>query len=353
MIIQRQPEMDLRLSEESYQKTFDGDATANFILSPDMQLLACNQAAAFMFGFSTKVEMFEHSAAGNFPSRSDRVAIRCRVTEPSDLIDRPVRLHRKDGSSLLALGRFVRDQDDAGQPSGIHCHLINYAERRHTERRINRLTSQLLSAQNEERRKLSHDLHDSAGQTLIALGMNLGIIETKWPNMPEQAGTFLAECKELVQECVRNIRTVSYSLHPPLLEELGLGAALRWYVEGFSKRSAIFVSVEISEDLGRLSTEVETSLFRIVQESLANVHRHSGSKTAQIRVIREANQIVVSVSDQGRGMPTAEFGPSRANNGVGLASIRQQLALVNGYLRISAGPETTLTAYVPTNLGSK
>ena len=317
------------------------------IFGPKLQLLDCNDAAATMFGFRTRDEILRKAGFGSFPSLADRNAItECvqPVSSPKRVI---VSLHRDDGSDIQAVGTIVGDRDLAGEQVQTYCHLEVFKERRQTERKVRRLNTQLLEAHNEERRKLSHDLHDSTGQTLSALGMNLELIKTAWPEMPAKAASYLADCEALLQECVRDVRTISYSLHPPLLDELGLVAAMQWYVEGFSSRSAISVTVEVQPDVGRLSPILETTLFRIMQESLVNVYRHSGSKTAQIQLWREPRFVVLKISDQGRGFVGNAPLDGSAGEGIGLASIRQQLAQVHGRLEIATGLHGTLLAYVP------
>jgi signal transduction histidine kinase len=177
--------------------------------------------------------------------------------------------------------------------------------------------------------------------------MNLGLIEKNIETNIEKALAYLAESKDLARECLQHIRLVSYSLHPPLLDELGMNAALKWFIEGFSKRSSIDVTLEVKEDLGRLDTLVEITLFRIVQEALTNVHRHSGSKTATVRLWRNDTEITLSISDRGRGIEAGNSRTGGAGAGVGLASIRQQLSLVDGVLAILPGPGTTLVATIP------
>jgi len=148
------------------------------------------------------------------------------------------------------------------------------------------------------------------------------------------------------------VRTISYLLHPPLLDEVGLSSALRLYVEGFSERSKIRVELDIPSDLGRLSQELETSIFRIIQECLTNLHRHSGSQIARIRIWHRANEICVEVTDEGRGVPPEKHLEMEtcATTGVGLLGMRERIRQLSGTLEICPGPNgkgTTVSVCVP------
>ena len=160
----------------------------------------------------------------------------------------------------------------------------------------------------------------------------------------------LEESLGLVRELSKELRTISHLLHPPLLDESGLPSALRWYVDGFAERSKIPVKLELSSELGRLSPEVETTVFRIVQESLTNVHRHSGSRTAAIKILRIADQLVVEVRDEGKGMPVQVYGSlsGPATPGVGIQGMRERVRQIGGRLDIRSGSAgTTLCATLP------
>ena len=150
---------------------------------------------------------------------------------------------------------------------------------------------------------MARDLHESAGQTLAALKMSLARVQDELPQDCETARDLLRFSYELASTAVREVRTVSYLMHPPLLDEAGLNPALRWYARGFSERSMIRVDVDIAEDFGRQSQEIETTIFRVVQEALTNVHRYSGSRTASIRLTRDRESICVEIEDAGCGIP--------------------------------------------------
>jgi signal transduction histidine kinase len=227
---------------------------------------------------------------------------------------------------------------------------------RRTERTTRDVAASVMRAQDEERRRIARDLHDSTGQNLIAATLIAGRIEHA---LPETARPAFRQLEEMLQTSIGEIRTVSYLLHPPLLDEAGLALAVRNFVEGFAERSGIAVDVDLPPDMQRLSPDAELALFRVVQEALTNVARHSGSATAFIRLARERAAdreiAVLTVEDAGRGMP--DLGETRrllvgrkrsAGPGVGLASMRERLEQLGGRLEIrSAVGRTVITATVP------
>ena len=179
---------------------------------------------------------------------------------------------------------------------------------------VRELSGRLLRAQDEERRRIARDLHDSSGQILVAVQMNLAPLETQAHTMNPDFAKGIRESMVLIEQLSKELRTVSYLLHPPLLDEAGSSSALRWYVEGFAERSKIEVRLEVSEDVGRLPSDMEMTIFRIVQEGLTNIHRHSGGKQASIRVFREAEEVDLEIQDDGRGMAASYPGSKAAGS---------------------------------------
>jgi signal transduction histidine kinase len=230
-------------------------------------------------------------------------------------------------------------------------------ELRGAERTTRALAASLVRAQDEERRRIARDLHDSTGQNLIAATLIAGRLE---PALPASATPALRQLEDMLQQSIREVRTVSYLLHPPLLDEAGLGLALRYFAEGYTERSGIAVALDISPDMERLAPDTELVLFRVVQEALTNVSRHSGSRTARIRLERRSTasgrDVVLAIEDAGKGMPNASRLPGIAGRmrngsgvqGVGLASMRERLHQIGGRLEIdSAAGHTALKAVVP------
>jgi len=217
---------------------------------------------------------------------------------------------------------------------------------------LRNLSAELLKVQDEERRRLARELHDSVGQILAALSMNLVTVQSQSHKLDPIGATAVLENAQLVQQASNEIRTLSYLLHPPLLEVAGLISALRWYVDGFSERSKIRVDLELPSDFGRLPDETELAVFRIVQECLTNLHRHSGSSTATIRLRREPDRLEVEVEDYGRGISLEKqlelTGSGRS--GVGFRGMRERLRQLGGTLEVqSDGTGTVVTATLRLN----
>jgi PAS domain S-box-containing protein len=216
------------------------------------------------------------------------------------------------------------------------------AERKQAEKEVQDLSRRMMRVQEEERRNLARELHDGATQNLVALSLNMAQIRGSGADAPATAA-MVDECMRLVEDCTNELRTISYLLHPPLLEELGLGRTLRGYVEGFGRRSGIAVTMTAPGDLERLGFDVELAVFRIVQEALSNIHRHSHSSTAHILLVRQDAALALEISDQGRGIPSG-----KDIAGVGLAAMRERVRLLRGSLDIKTGSTgTTITISLP------
>ena len=215
---------------------------------------------------------------------------------------------------------------------------------------LHRLSQELLRARDDDRRQIARALHESAGQSLVALKMVLGRLGEELDKKNTLALGLLQTATELARDSIREVRTISYLMHPPMLDESGLTLALRWYAKGFAERSGVEVTVEIPEDFGRQSQEIETTVFRVVQEALTNVHRYSGSRTATIRLARENGHVRAEVSDRGRGLPEMSPGVNAVSPvGVGIAGMRERVRQLNGILEIESAPDqgTTIRAILP------
>lgn len=216
------------------------------------------------------------------------------------------------------------------------------AERKEAEKEVQNLSRRMMRVQEEERRNLARELHDGAIQNLVALSLNLAQIKDA-SAVTSATAALIEECMGLVEDCTHELRTISYLLHPPLLQELGLGRTLRGYVDGFSRRSGIAVTLTATGDLEQLGFDVELAVFRIVQEALSNIHRHSHSSTASILLVRHNAVLSLEISDQGRGIP-----PGKDMAGVGIAAIRERARLLQGCLDIKTGSAgTTITISLP------
>lgn len=237
--------------------------------------------------------------------------------------------------------------------SATNVQLVAEAEnRRHTEKALQVLSGQLLQLQDQERRHIARELHDVTAQNLSAITLNLARVETFLAGTDQRATQVITDSVQLAEECLREIRTLAYVLHPPMLDEYGLPRALEWYLEGFRKRSDIKVELTVAPDVGRLPADTETALFRIVQESLTNIRRHSGSQTASINLMRATGVVTLLIQDSGHGFReplAAGQPPAQINLGVGVTGMHERLRQLGGELQIESSPTgTTVRAVVPT-----
>jgi signal transduction histidine kinase len=216
-------------------------------------------------------------------------------------------------------------------------------ERTQGEKTLHELSGQLLNAQDDERRRIARDLHDTTGQTLAALAMTLAQMQ---PEMSLKNAARFGECVGLVSAASAEIRSLSYLLHPPLMDLIGLGAAIREFVSEFGKRAGTHITVDVAKDLGRLEGNREIVIFRIIQEGLANVHRHSGSATANIKLRYSGQNVILEITDQGRGLQLDSEGKTKY--GVGIKSMQERLRPFRGTLEVtSSASGTKLTAILP------
>ena len=215
---------------------------------------------------------------------------------------------------------------------------------------LQKLTQRLLKVQDDERRKLARDLHDSTGQTLAALKISVALLQENCKETPAALAN-VSDVVQLADQAIEEIRTMSYLLHPPLLDEVGFACAAEWYIEGFAKRSGINVRADIGNSRERLPQSVEIALFRVLQESLTNIHRHSGASDASVHFQHEVDAVVLEIRDFGRGIPEERLRllhGMTAETGVGLAGMRERLHELNGTLEIeSDGHGTSMRATVP------
>ncbi|MGH9454740.1 MAG: histidine kinase, partial [Terriglobia bacterium] len=219
---------------------------------------------------------------------------------------------------------------------------LAYQKLSETEESLRQLWSRLLQAQEDERRRIGRELHDVTGQVLTAIAMKLGVARRALSVDEGKVREALAEGLALTKQCSDDIRTLSYLLHSPVLEEGGLEAALHSYMESFSQRSGIHIELDIPAELGRLPPEIEVALFRVVQEALTNIHLHSGSSSAGIRVVRNPNGVTLEVKDDGQGIPLEILEKIRTRGvmpGVGIASMQERIQHVGGRLDISSGAQ--------------
>jgi PAS domain S-box-containing protein len=325
--------------------------------------------------WSDQLERIYGFAPGTFPDTyqawlecvlpEDREAAQAPIRAGnSSTFDTEFRIRRSDNGDLRWInsrGRIHRDA--AGKPVrvvGLHIDitrmkraeedlkrahdelesrvLARTAALRIAEDRLRKLSGRLMQTQDDERRRIARELHDGLGQYLVASKMSLDLVAVN-TSSDSRLKEFLSDAIQQIEKAISETRTISHLLHPPLLDEVGLESALVWYAEGFAKRSGIGVSVNISPSIGRLATEVETALFRVVQECLTNVHRHSGSSTASVRLYRSDGGLKLEIHDEGRGMPANSLAGESAETtpGVGLQGIRERVLQLRGMIEIQSG----------------
>ena len=259
----------------------------------------------------------------------------------------------KNGSRVNVSLTVYPVRDSRGTIIGASSIARDISERQRTEQvlREAELSGRLLTMQDQERRRIARELHDGLGQLLTAISMNVGRIMKEKANLSPAAARCAEENSLLVDQALTEIRTVSYLLHPPMLDELGLASALKSYTQGFAERSKINVEVELTSDLGQLPKDHELCLFRIAQECLTNVHRHSGSSTATVRLARTSSGIELEIKDEGHGLDRdiqAKLA-SGESAGVGFRGMQERVAQIGGTLTVqSNGHGTSVLVALPT-----
>jgi PAS domain S-box-containing protein len=216
---------------------------------------------------------------------------------------------------------------------------------------LRELSSRLQQVQDEERRRIARGLHDSAGQLLAAVAMNIDVVKTEAHKLSASAARCVVDSSSLVDQLNTEIRTISHLLHPPLLDEVGLASALQWYVDGFAQRSKIAAALEMPEELERLSPDAEIAIFRAVQECLTNVHRHSGCRSCSVRLVKESHRLLVEVRDDGKGIPPEKrVVLASSGGGIGLRGMRERIRRLGGTVRINSSElGTSVLVSLPTS----
>jgi PAS domain S-box-containing protein len=368
-------EMALRVSEERFRHLVEAVRDyAIFMLDTDGRVSTWNQGAERIKGYKASEIIGKHFSqfypeedvqAGK-PQNELEIAVREGRVE-----DEGWRV-RKDGSKFWATVVISAMHDDDGNLIGFSKVTKDNTERmlvlkslrdsrrelHDSEDSLRRLSLHLLRTQDEERRRIGRDLHDSLGQTLSVLKMKLDSLPGAIGlNAKDPRNQNIAACANLTEDCIKEVRTIAYLLYPPMLEEMGLKSAISWYVDGFSKRSGIQTTFETLGEFGRLPRHVETAFFRVLQESLTNVHRHSGSKVAHVRLYTNGTTSVLEVIDEGKGLPaqySVESSQAGLNAlGVGLRGMEERMHQLGGELElVPSSHGTKVIASVPTEAPS-
>jgi PAS domain S-box-containing protein len=340
-------EQALRDSESQLRALFDNSLDAIIVTDDRRRLVDANPSARALLGLSSKA-LGEFSFEDFVPAdRRADVERDWEIFLKEGAQQGECELRRLDGS--LCIADF---SSKANFLPGRHLSsLRDVTERKKAEASLRKLSQRLLKLQDEERRRIARELHDSAGQSLAAVKMNLDAVKKEAGKLGPAARKALEEGLSLSDKCADDVRTLSYLLHPPLLDEVGLVPALRWYTEGFAQRSRIRVDLDLPAELTPLPQDVATALFRIVQEGLTNIHRHSESPTARIRLASEKNRIILEVSDKGRGISPDALVSSDGGIrtlGVGIAGMHERVRQLGGKLQITPGdPGTVVRASLP------
>jgi PAS domain S-box-containing protein len=277
-----------------------------------------------------------------------RERLRSHIERGTGQFEAEHRFVLKDGSTRWFVTRGSVVHSDQGPAVRMIGTGTDITRRKLAEQELQLLSTRLLDVQDEERRRIARDLHDGTAQHLFTVLVNLENLESRI-HLPDDLQHTVSECRTSCRQAMNELRTLSYILHPPMLDLLGLSASLSWYLEGFSRRTGIDIQLTATPDIGRLPAKVETDLFRIVQECLANIHRHSGSRTAQVRLELRATEVVLQIEDQGHGMSAPAVNDmSTRPAGVGLSGVDQRLQYLGGRLKIESNSRgTTITAVVP------
>ena len=314
-----------------------------------------NSSAARLFGYSAEEAIGQHITLIIPTDRRDEeveILAKLRRGERVDHFE-TVRVS-KDGKRLDISLTISPVKDPLGVVVGASKVARDISERKRAEqaRKEAELSARLLQVQDEERRRIARELHDGVGQLLAAVGMNISQVVSEKGKLSSAAGLAAEDMRHSIERASGEIRTVSYLLHPPMLDEIGLPTALRWYADGFAERSKIKVVVEIASDFPRLIQEYELSLFRIAQECLTNIHRHPGSLTAYVRLSSADRKIELEIRDEGKGVTQETQAKLRsgASAGVGFRGMQERVRLIGGELTVrsnSNGNGTSVLVTLP------
>ncbi len=252
------------------------------------------------------------------------------------------------GSTGWWLKSFFPIAKEDGVVTQIGAMVQDVTALKRAENTVRWLSGRLLQLRDDERRRLARDLHDSLGQILTAVKMNLSFLGRDTTHLDERSRNAVTESKDLIDGCIKEVRTLSHLLHPPMLDEVGLLPAIRWFVTGFSQRSGVEVQLDLPPTLNRLPVELEIAVFRAVQESLTNVHRHSGSPTAKVSLRVENSQVHLQVIDHGCGIPPQKLSSRQENAtiGIGILGMRERMRQLGGQLEIQSLGEGTIVQVI-------
>ena len=342
----RQAEI-LAKAEQKFRSLLEAAPDAMLITSAEGEILLANSRADDMFGYSRQeligknIQLLvpQWSLAG--PGKVGELASVCKdgATFPAEITSSP--LQTEEGLLVTSAVRDVTERKRAEQRIAEQTQQLHDANRE-----LRHLSSRIVAIRDEERRRLGRELHDSQGQYLAAIKMNLEMIETTDSSLSDVQKSALIEAISLLERSMKEIRVISHLLHPPLLDEIGLQAVVPWYLNSFSERSGIQVDLEMPSEITKMPDQIELAVFRVLQECLTNVHRHSGSKVAKVRIVTAEANITLEVSDQGQGLNSHNGSDHVA--GVGITGMRERVHELGGQFDInSTAAGTTVKVIVP------
>jgi PAS domain S-box-containing protein len=338
----------LRESELRYRTLVEAAPDAVVSVGDDARIRFANPATTRIFQYAY-AELIGRPLAMLVPACPAEL----QADRTSEWAGKELAAVRRNGDRFPIEFSIVESVKDGGRH--FICSIRDISEQKQaeqklseSERSLRKLSTHLLRSQDEERRRIGRDLHDSLGQGLVALKMCLDSVAEATPAEAETSSQ-LAECRRVAENAIQELRTISYLMYPPMLDELGLKAAIAWYIDGFSQRSQIATTLEVSPDFTRFSPDVELTMFRVLQESLTNVHRHSGGATAQVHLSYEAGAARMEVVDQGRGIPLEGTGRDTSKAlGVGLRGMEERVRQLGGSFKVISGRTgTTVAVSIP------
>ena len=353
-IQERTHQLEKKTAEVTHQaKLLDSANDAIFVRSQENKITYWNQGATRLYGWQ------EHEVLGQSPHDILQTEFPVPIAEilcpENDSWEGELRHRKRDGSRVIVASRWTTLRDANGKISGWLEINTDITLRKRAEDAARRLGGRMLQLQDAERRKFARELHDGIGQYLASIKMFLdSAMGADVP--PEQRRELLAESASILEKCLAETRTVSHLLHPPLLDEAGLASAIQWYAEGFSERSGIHLQLNLQSDLGRLPSDVEITLFRVLQEGLTNIHRHSHASEAGVNIVIQDGSVRMEITDSGCGIPQdllREWREMRAPLGVGMAGMLERTRDMGGSFDVqSRSSGTTLTIVIPVSEGA-